>query len=190
MDIKEIYIHPLSDVQTNKIGSGTKIWQFSVILPGAKIGENCNINCQTFIENDVILGNNVTIKSGVQIWDNITLEDDVFVGPNVTFVNDKYPRSKQYPNNFSRTIIEQRASIGANATILSGVTIGRFAMIGAGSVITKNVPKYALVFGNPGIIKGWVDELGNKLLQIEEHIWLSKRTKQQFILRNNQLEKI
>ncbi|RCU42594.1 N-acetyltransferase [Chryseobacterium lacus] len=142
-------IHPLSDVQTANIGVDTYVWQFCVILKDAVIGNNCNINCQVFIENDVIIGNNVTIKPGVQIWDGIRIEDKVFIGPNVTFTNDRYPRSKQYPEEFQQTIIKTGASIGANATILGGTTIGENALIGAGSVVTKNVPPNELWVGNP-----------------------------------------
>lgn len=144
-----IKIHPLSDVQSQHIGDGTSVWQFSVILSEARIGQNCNINCQVFIENDVTIGDNVTIKSGVQIWDGITLEDDVFIGPNVTFINDLKPRSKMYPESFVKTLIKKGASVGANSTILGGVTIGENAMIGAGSVLTKNVPENTLWMGNP-----------------------------------------
>lgn len=142
-------IHPLSDVQSQKIGNGTTIWQYCVILKGANIGKNCNINCQVFIENDVIIGNNVTIKPGVQIWDGITIEDDVFIGPNATFTNDMKPRSKQYPEKFLRTLVQKGASIGANATILPGITIGEGAMIGAGSVVIKDIPANTTWVGNP-----------------------------------------
>ena len=143
------FIHEKADVQSDAIGAGTKIWQFSIVLKGAKIGTNCNINALCFIENDVIIGNNVTVKCGVQIWDGITIEDDVFIGPNATFTNDKYPRSKVYPEQFARTTVKKRASIGANATILCGITIGENAMIGAGSVVTKDVPDGELWYGNP-----------------------------------------
>ena len=153
-----MFIHPLSDVQSKKIGSGTRVWQFSVILPEAIIGENCNICAHTLIENDVIIGNDVTIKSGVYIWDGITLEDNVFIGPCVTFSNDKYPRSKIYPNAFQRTLIRKGASIGANATILPGIQIGRYAMIGAGSVVTKDAPDFALIFGNPARIIRYIEK--------------------------------
>ncbi|MFC4164312.1 acyltransferase [Epilithonimonas zeae] len=142
-------IHPLSDVQTATIGENTLVWQYTVILKEAAIGDNCNINCQVFIENDVIIGNNVTVKPGVQIWDGIRIEDNVFIGPNVTFTNDRYPRSKQYPEEFQQTIVKKGASIGANATILGGITIGEHALIGAGSVVTKNVPANELWVGNP-----------------------------------------
>ncbi len=153
-------IHPLADVQTTRIGEGTSVWQFAVILPRAIIGKNCNINCHTFIENDVVIGNRVTIKPGVYIWDGFRIEDDVFIGPNVTFVNDKYPRSKKYPEQFQITTIAKGASIGANATILGGIKIGEYAMIGAGSVVTKNVEPFCLVYGNPARPMGKVDKNG------------------------------
>lgn len=171
--MKSDLIHVLSDVQSSHIGSGTRIWQFCVVLPEAVIGNNCNINCQVLIENDVVIGDNVTIKPGVQIWDGITIEDNVFIGPNVTFTNDKYPRSKQYPDEFSRTIISHNSSIGANATVLSGLTVGSFALIGAGAVVTKDVPSYAVVTGNPARIAGWVDEKGNKLSRLDNDNWES-----------------
>lgn len=142
-------IHPLSDVQSNNIGEGTRVWQFSVILKNAVIGSNCNICAHTLIENDVRIGNDVTIKSGVYIWDGITVEDKVFIGPCVAFTNDKLPRSKQYPESFMRTTLKTGASIGANATILPGITLGEHCMVGAGAVVTKDVPPYTVVVGNP-----------------------------------------
>ena len=142
-------IHSLADVQTIDIGKNTSIWQFCVVLKGAKIGSNCNINCQVFIENHVIIGDNVTIKPGVQIWDGIIIEDNVFIGPNVTFTNDKYPKSKNSNFELLNTIIRKGASIGANATILPGIEIGENAVIGAGSVVTKNVESNEVVVGNP-----------------------------------------
>ncbi|MCV2348168.1 acyltransferase [Paucibacter sp. Y2R2-4] len=147
-------VHPTADVQSPNIGAGTVIWQFCVVLPGARIGQDCNVNAQCLIENDVLVGDRVTVKSGVQLWDGITVEDDVFIGPNVTFTNDKYPRSKAYPEAFQRTYVERGASIGANATILGGVRIGAGALIGAGSVVTKDVPADELWFGNPATYKG------------------------------------
>lgn len=153
-------IHRLADVQTNDIGEGTTVWQFAVILKGAVIGSNCNVNCHTFIENDVQIGDRVTVKSGVFLWNGLRVADDVFIGPNVTFTNDKYPRSKQYPQNFQLTEIGKSVSIGANATILGGITIGEYAMIGAGAVVTKHVPAFALVYGNPGRVVGKVNEKG------------------------------
>mgnify|MGYP000913104147 CR=1 FL=1 len=145
----KVKIHPTSEVQTKDIGNGTHVWQYCVILSKAKIGENCNICFNVFIENDVIIGDFVTIKSGVQLWDGLRVENNVFIGPNVTFTNDKYPRSKQYPSTFVETKIKKNASIGAGAVILCGITIGENAMIGAGSVLTKDVPNNELWFGNP-----------------------------------------
>ncbi|WP_265427513.1 acyltransferase [Chryseobacterium sp. YIM B08800] len=151
-------IHSLADVQSTNIGEGTSIWQFSIVLKGAKIGKNCNINCQVFIENDVIIGDNVTIKPGVQIWDGVSLEDDVFVGPNVTFTNDLFPKSKNKDFELKKTIVKKGASIGANATILAGITIGENSLIGAGSVVTKNIPENTVWFGNPAKQKGFFNE--------------------------------
>ncbi len=155
-----VKIHPLADVQTSAIGEGTQVWQFAIILKGAKIGNDCNINCHTFIENEVKIGDRVTIKAGIYLWDGITIENDVFLGPNVTFVNDKYPRSKHYPEEFQNTRIKQFASVGASATILGGVQIGEYSLVGAGSVVTKDVPPYSLVLGNPARIAGKVDKTG------------------------------
>ena len=155
-------IHKLADVQCENIGENTNIWQFCVILKNAKIGTNCNINAGVLIENDVVIGDNVTIKSGVQIWDGITLEDNVFIGPNVTFTNDFLPRSKQYPKEFLKTTIKKSASIGANSTIVGGIIIEEYAMIGAGSVVTKNVGIQELWFGNPATFRGYVCKCGQK----------------------------
>jgi len=155
-------IHNLADVQSQNIGDNTNIWQFCVVLKDARIGNNCNINAQCFLENEVIIGNNVTIKSGVQVWDGITIEDNVFIGPNVTFTNDFMPRSKQHPKEFLKTTIKKGTSIGANSTIVGGVVIGKYAMIGAGSVVTKNVNSNELWYGNPAKFKGYVCTCGNK----------------------------
>jgi UDP-2-acetamido-3-amino-2,3-dideoxy-glucuronate N-acetyltransferase len=152
----DFFVHPSALVETKNIGKNTRIWAFAHILPKAVIGEDCNLCDHTFIENDVVVGNRVTIKSGVQLWDGIMLGDDVFIGPNATFTNDPFPRSKQYPKSFKPTIIRQGASIGANATILPGVTVGQYAMVGAGSVVTENVPPFAVVVGNPARITGYV----------------------------------
>lgn len=154
-------IHPLADVHSASIGEGTQIWQYSIVLKNAVIGKNCNINCHVFIENDVVLGDNVTIKPAAQIWDGINIEDGVFIGPNVTFTNDLVPRSKQYPEVFAKTIIRKGASIGANSTVVAGNTIGEYALIGAGSVVTKNVPARTVWFGNPAVERGTIDDKGN-----------------------------
>jgi len=156
-------IHLSSDVQSSNIGSDTCIWQFCIVLKHAKIGKNCNINAHCFIENDVIIGDNVTIKSGVQVWDGIQLENNVFIGPNVTFTNDLLPRSKRYPEKFQATLLKENSSIGANSTILGGITIGKSAMVGAGSVVTKNVSNNTLVYGNPASFKSYICDCGNKL---------------------------
>lgn len=142
-------VHPLADVQSENIGENTMVWQFSVILKGAKIGDNCNINCHVFIENNVKIGDNVTVKPGIQIWDGVTLEDNVFIGPNVTFTNDLYPKSKNTDFKLEKTLVKKGASIGANATIIAGNTIGENALIGAGSVVTKDVPANEIWMGNP-----------------------------------------
>ncbi|MBA3537284.1 MAG: WxcM-like domain-containing protein [Tatlockia sp.] len=151
------YIHETADVQSARIGKDTKIWQFVVILPGAKIGDEVNICSHCFVENDVIIGDRVTIKSGVQLWNGLRIEDDVFIGPNVTFSNDKFPRSKAYPEKFLETLIEKGASVGAGAVILPGLTIGRGAMIGAGAIVTKSVPSFAIVTSPAAKISGYVD---------------------------------
>jgi UDP-2-acetamido-3-amino-2,3-dideoxy-glucuronate N-acetyltransferase len=155
-----MFIHPNSDVQTTNIGENTYIWQYCVVLKNAQIGNNCNINCNVFIENDVVIGNNVTIKPGVQIWDGIRISDNVFIGPNVTFTNDMVPRSKQYPDLFLQTIIESNASIGANSTIIGGITIGNSSFIGAGSVVTKNIPPFTYWYGNPAKHIGFITKKG------------------------------
>lgn len=153
-------IHPLALVQSESIGEGTQIWQFAIVLAGAVIGKGCNINCHTFIEDDVVLGDRVTVKSGIYLWNGVRIADDVFLGPNVTFVNDKYPRSKKYPEKFQPVIIEKFVSVGAGSTILGGITIGEYALVAAGSLVTKDVPSYSLVKGSPAKVVGRVDALG------------------------------
>lgn len=142
-------IHPTSSVSTESIGPGTRVWQYCVVLAGAQIGADCNICAHVLIEGDVVVGDRVTVKSGVQLWDGIRVADDVFIGPNATFTNDLFPRSKQHPAEFAKTIIESGASVGANATILAGITVGKNAMIGAGSVVLKDVAANTVVAGNP-----------------------------------------
>lgn len=149
------YQHPAAIVESRQIGARTRIWAFAHVLPGAVIGADCNICDHTFIENDVVIGDRVTVKCGVQVWDGIVIEDDVFIGPNATFTNDPFPRSRKHLGAYPKTVIHSGASIGANATVLPGLSIGRHAMIGAGAVVTRNVPPYAIVVGNPGYIKGY-----------------------------------
>jgi UDP-2-acetamido-3-amino-2,3-dideoxy-glucuronate N-acetyltransferase len=145
-------IHYLADVKSTDIGADTRIWQFCVVLAGAKIGANCNLCAHTFVESDVVIGNNVTVKSGVYLWDGARIEDNVFIGPNATFSNDRKPRSKIYPDSYEQVVVKYGASIGANATILPGVTIGANSLVGAGAVVTKDVPNNAVVVGNPARI--------------------------------------
>lgn len=154
-------IHHLADVQCGEIGEGTRIWQFCVVLAGARIGVNCNICAQVFIENDVVIGDNVTVKCGVQLWDGLRVGNDVFIGPNATFTNDRFPRSQVYPDSFPQTRILDGASIGANATILPGLTIGEGAMVAAGAVVTRDVPPQALVAGNPARVMRYLKENEN-----------------------------
>jgi acetyltransferase-like isoleucine patch superfamily enzyme len=153
-------IHPFADVQSVHIGANTTIWQYCVVFQNAKIGNNCNICAHVLIEDNVQIGNDVTVKSGVQLWDGITIEDNVFIGPNVTFTNDMVPRSKKYPQSFLTTIIKKGASIGANATIIAGHTIGEYAFVGAGSVITKDIPSHTTWYGNPAVQHGFVTKSG------------------------------
>lgn len=142
-------IHALSDVQSRFVGTGSRIWQFVVVLEGARIGKDCNICSHCLIENDVIIGDRVTVKSGVQLWDGLRVGDDVFIGPNVTFTNDKYPKSRNAGFESLSTQIEAGASIGGGATVLPGVLIGPGAVVGAGAVVTADVPAGVTVVGNP-----------------------------------------
>jgi len=166
----EAKLHSHALIEPNvTIGARTRVWAFSHILPGAIIGTDCNICDHTFIENDVTLGNRVTVKSGVYIWTGVEIADDVFIGPCVAFTNDKRPRSQQHLPEYPKTRLAQGCSIGANATLLPGITIGEWAMVGAGSVVTRDVPDYAVVYGNHAKFQGWVCRCGEKLnLQIDE----------------------
>jgi len=152
------FIHDKALCESSKIGDGTRIWAFAHILAGARIGRDCNICDSVFIEGDVTVGDRTTVKCGVQLWDGVRLGDDVFIGPNATFTNDGFPRSRRHLSAYPATVVEDGASIGANATILPGITIGRGAMIGAGAVVTRSVPPNAIVVGNPGRIKGYVTQ--------------------------------
>jgi len=151
------YIHPLADVKTDKIGDNSRIWQYVVVFAGAEIGADANICAHCLIEDDVIVGNRVTVKSGVQLWDGLRVSDDVFIGPNATFTNDRMPRSKHQPEKFLETVLEEGASVGAGAVILPGIRIGCNAMVAAGAVVTRSVPPNAIVVGNPARIMGYVD---------------------------------
>ena len=154
--MKGAMVHPQAICETKQVGKGTRIWAFAHVLKGAVIGEDCNLCDGVFVENDVVVGDRVTVKCGVQLWDGVRLENDVFVGPNATFTNDPMPRSKQYPEKYALTVVCAGASIGANATNLPGIVIGKLAMVGAGAVVTRAVPPRAIVVGNPARIKGYV----------------------------------
>ncbi len=177
-------IHPKAEVYSKEVGEGTYIWQFAIVLEGAVIGKECNINCHTFIESDVRLGDRVTVKSGVFLWNGLRVEDDVFIGPNATFVNDHFPRSKQYPANFQHTTLRSGCSIGANVTILGGVEIGRLAMVGAGSVVTKSVAKQCIVAGNPARVVGWVNEDCERLTSAGDY-WVDSRERKYSVVDGN-----
>ena len=168
--------HPLALVESHSIGMGTRIWAFAHILPHAKIGEDCNVCDHVFIENDVVIGNRVTLKCGVQLWDGLRVHDDVFIGPNATFTNDPMPRSRQRPESFKVTTISRGASIGANATILPGINIGLGAMVGAGAVVTHDVPPHAIVTGNPARITGYVANAGEGFHLETRRLTTSERT--------------
>lgn len=155
-ELDGVFIHPQAIVESKSICEGTRVWAFAHVLEGASIGRNCNICDHTFVEGDVAVGDNVTIKCGVYLWDGIRIESDVFIGPNATFTNDRRPRSKVHPPEFVVTHIRRGASIGANATIVCGIEVGEWSIVGAGSVVTRDVPDHALIYGNPARIKGYV----------------------------------
>jgi acetyltransferase-like isoleucine patch superfamily enzyme/dTDP-4-dehydrorhamnose 3,5-epimerase-like enzyme len=155
----DYFVHPQGICESHSVGSDTKVWAFTHVLPGAVIGKDCNICDHVFIENDVVVGDRVTVKSGVQLWDGLRIGNDVFIGPNASFTNDLFPRSKQRPVEFAKTILEEGCSIGANATVLPGISIGRNAMVGAGAVVTRSVPPNAIVYGNPARIQGYASEM-------------------------------
>jgi UDP-2-acetamido-3-amino-2,3-dideoxy-glucuronate N-acetyltransferase len=166
--VTDWFCHPSAIVEHGaNIGSRTRIWAFVHILGGARIGMDCNVCDHTFIEGNVVVGDRVTIKTSISLWDGMVIEDDVFLGPNACFTNDKRPRSKQYPPEFPPTFLRQGCSMGANSTTLPGLTIGRYAMVGAGSVVTRNVPDFGLVFGNPARLVGWVCRCGERLAAAE-----------------------
>lgn len=167
------YVHPSALVETADVGAGTTIWAFVHLLPGVRVGQQCNICDHCFAEAGVILGDNVTLKCGIYLWQGTTLEDDVFVGPNVVFTNDVHPRSKNKNYVLQPVIIRKGASLGANSTILAGTTVGRYALVGIGAVVTRDVPDYALVYGNPARQHGWVDETGEKLMAHSAGCWSS-----------------
>jgi UDP-2-acetamido-3-amino-2,3-dideoxy-glucuronate N-acetyltransferase len=153
----DVFVHEQGLCESTEVGPGTRIWAFAHVLAGARVGEDCNICDGVFVEGGAVVGDRVTLKSGVQLWDGVELEDDVFVGPNATFTNDPHPRSRQWLDEYPRTVVRSGASIGANATILPGLEIGTGAMVGAGAVVTRSVPPHAVVTGNPARIHGYAE---------------------------------
>jgi acetyltransferase-like isoleucine patch superfamily enzyme/dTDP-4-dehydrorhamnose 3,5-epimerase-like enzyme len=167
-------VHPDARVEGADIGPRTRVWAFTHILPGARIGSDANICDHVFIEGDVVVGDRVTVKSGVQLWDGLRVEDDVFIGPNATFTNDPFPRSKHYPASYPQTVLQRGASIGAGAVVLPGITVGESAMVGAGAVVTRDVPPFSVVVGNPArVVRNVISAVGLpraiRLLDLEVH---------------------
>lgn len=181
-----VFIHPKAIVESENIGDHTRIWAFAHILKEARIGQNCNICDLVFIENDVVIGNEVTIKSGVYVWDGLRIEDSVFIGPNVTFTNDNFPRSKIYQNSYPKTVIKEGASIGANSVLIAGVVVGRYAMVGAGSVVTKDVNDFWLIYGNPAKLRAYICKCAKKL-KLENDKVLVCSCGLKYILREGQI---
>ncbi|MFA5683785.1 MAG: WxcM-like domain-containing protein [Lysobacteraceae bacterium] len=165
-----VFVHPQALCESDAVGEGTRVWAFAHVLPGARVGRDCNLCDGVFVEGGALIGDRVTIKCGVQVWDGVQLHDDVFVGPNATFSNDPFPRSRQRPARFTPTVVERGASIGANATVLPGVVIGSGAMVGAGAVVTRSVPANAIVIGNPARIVGYVGAGGDAPLAASDPV--------------------
>ena len=182
------FVHEKALVESVRIGKNTRIWAFSHIMKDVIIGENCNIGEHCFIENGLVIGNNVTIKNGISLWNGLKIEDNVFLGPNAVFTNDIRPRSKSYNYTISKTIIREGATIGANATVICGIEIGKYSFIGAGAVITKDIPDYTLVYGNPAKIKGYVCECGKNLI-IKDSL-VSCVCGKKYELQNNHVKKV
>jgi UDP-2-acetamido-3-amino-2,3-dideoxy-glucuronate N-acetyltransferase len=163
MPDKDYFVHPKALVESSDIGQKTRIWAFAHVLKNVKIGEDCNLCDYVFVESGVTIGNRVTIKNGISVWEGLTIEDDVFLGPNCVFTNDMFPRSKAHHAEFLKTLLKKGCSIGANATILCGITLGKYCMIGAGAVVTKDVPDFACMVGNPARRLYWISKTGERL---------------------------
>jgi UDP-2-acetamido-3-amino-2,3-dideoxy-glucuronate N-acetyltransferase len=163
--VSDVFVHPNGLCESDQVGEGTRVWAFAHVMPGAVLGKGCNVCDGAFVESGAVVGDRVTIKNNVLLWDGVTVEDDVFLGPNAVFTNDMNPRAafKKSPNDFLPTLVRRGASIGANATIVCGTTIGEGAFVGAGSVVAGDVPAYALVVGNPARRIGWMCACGERL---------------------------
>lgn len=170
MSEKKYFAHPNSLVESEHIGANTRIWAFVAVQKNVIIGEDCNLCNGVYVENGVIIGNRVTIKNGISLWEGLKIEDDVFLGPHAVFTNDMFPRSKMHLGNFLSTEIKKGASVGANSTVLCGITLGKYCMTGAGSVVTRSVPDFAVVAGNPARFKYWISKNGEKLVFNKEGI--------------------
>ena len=160
---KNYFIHPSAIVESENIGAKTRIWAFAHIMNNVTVGKDCNLCDYVYIESGVKIGDRVTVKNCISLWDGVTVEDDVFLGPNCVFTNDMFPRSKAHHGEYLKTLIKKGASIGANATILCGITLGTYSMVGAGAVVTKDVPDFACVVGNPAKLLYWISKTGEKL---------------------------
>lgn len=176
MPEKNYFVHPNALVETNQIGKNTRIWAFAHVMKNVNIGEDCNICDHCFIESGVNVGNRVTMKNGIALWEGVTIEDDVFLGPFCVFTNDMFPRSKAHNHDFLKTAIKKGASIGANATVLCGIEIGRYALVGAGSVVTRSVPDFALVTGNPARVKYWISKNGDRLAFDKDNLAIDSKS--------------
>lgn len=186
MSERDFFIHPNALVESDDIGSKTRIWAFAHVLKNVTIGKDCNLCDYVFVESGVKIGDRVTIKNGISLWEGLIIEDDVFLGPNAVFTNDMFPRSKRHSGNFLDTHLKQGASVGANATILCGITLGKYCLIGAGSVVTKSVPDFALVTGNPARFRYWVSKTGEKLSFDSDNIAIdSENNKYQYTADDN-----
>lgn len=189
---KEYYAHPTAVIdEGSEIGKGTRIWHFSHIMPGCRIGEDCNIGQNVVISPGVVLGRNVKVQNNVSIYTGVQCEDDVFLGPSMVFTNVTNPRSAiNRKNQYARTLVMKGATIGANATVVCGHDIGRYAFVGAGAVVTKSIPDYALVIGNPGRQTGWMSEYGHKLNFNKDGLATCEESNEQYRLVNGRVSKI
>lgn len=190
--MNQYFAHPSAVIDGNsEIGEGTKIWHFSHIMSGSKIGPGCNIGQNVVISPHVILGENVKVQNNVSIYTGVICEDDVFLGPSMVFTNVINPRSAiSRKDEYKKTMVRKGASIGANATIICGIEIGKYAMIGAGAVVTKDVPPYTLVYGNPARQKGWVSEYGHKLEFDKNGIGVCPESNEKYLLKNDEIKKL